>query len=114
MAKQGFVDNTYNNRRLGDVSNFMGIVTEATVNTPIFDQNSAPPDSTITSDTAGHYTLTVPNAVSIIVDSLQAVNGAGAISAVTVNAATGVVTFTVAAELSGAQQVHFSLQVCAP
>lgn len=115
MAKQGFAQNTYNNKRLGDVSQYSFIIVASSVAASLIDPTTAPPDTTVSSDGSAHYTITIPIAVAIVLSGLTPVSNAKTISAVTVTPSTGVITFTLSgADLTGAETIHVDLYSVAP
>jgi hypothetical protein len=116
MAKQGFAANTYNNARLGDVTQYSFVIVASTVSATKIDPNTAPPDTTVTTNGTGTYTITIPSSVSIVLSGLSVVGGAQTIGTLTVTPSTGVITFVLSggADLSGSQQVHIDLYSMAP
>jgi hypothetical protein len=116
MAKQGFASNTYNNARLGDVCQYSFILVSAATNALLIDSNTAPPDVTCTTNGTGTYTVTVPNAVSIVLSGLTLVNTAKTVGTITVTPSTGVITFVLSggADLATTEQIHLDLYTASP
>lgn len=113
MAKEGYASNTYGNKLLGDVSEVFIKVTSVAANASQIDPASAP-EVSVASAVAGAYVLNIPKGVNVFVDGVNVVNSAKTLSLITL--ADGLLGFTVSGgtNLGTTEQVHITLEVCAP
>lgn len=116
MAIEGFASNSYNNKLLGDVSEFMFKYTRTAQNATQLDPASAPGVTVTSADGATTVTFTVPKTVNGWVGSVLPVNVAQTVSAIVYDAQAGTFGFTLSAGLTAgaANAVHVMLYLAAP